>query len=172
MLSKVVEQVLNKQIGIEAASSQVYLAMASWADNNGLTGTAKFMYLHSDEERQHMLKLIKFVNDRGGHAIIPELKQPKAVYTDVNDVFSDLLQHELEVTKSINEVVHTCLEDKDYTTHNFMQWYVSEQIEEEGLARTIMDKLKMIGTDNGNLYIFDRDLESIVNESIANDTTV
>ena len=172
MLSKVVEQVLNKQIGIEAASSQVYLAMASWADNNGLTGTAKFMYLHSDEERQHMLKLIKFVNDRGGHAIIPELKQPKAVYTDVNDVFSDLLQHELEVTKSINEVVHTCLEDKDYTTHNFMQWYVSEQIEEEGLARTIMDKLKMIGTDNGNLYIFDRDLESIVNESIANDTAV
>ena len=169
MLSNKVEQVLNKQIGIEAASSQVYLAMASWADINGLTGTAKFMYLHSDEERQHMLKLIKFVNDRGGHAIIPELAQPKAKYNDINEVFSDLLNHELQVTKSINEVVHICLEDKDYTTHNFMQWFVSEQIEEEGLARTIMDKLNMIGTDNGNLYIFDRDLESIVNESIASE---
>lgn len=172
MLSNKVEHVLNKQIAIEAASSQVYLAMASWADINGLTGTAKFMYLHSDEERQHMLKLIKFVNDRGGHAIIPALDQPKAIYSDINEVFTDLLEHELEVTKSINEVVHTCLEDKDYTTHNFMQWFVSEQIEEEGLARTINDKLKMIGTDNGNLYIFDRDLESIVNESIANEANV
>ena len=76
-------------------------------------------------------------------------------------MFEELLNHEVMVTESINNVVDVCLKEKDYTTHNFMQWYVSEQIEEEALARTINDKLKMIGTDKGGLYLFDRDLETM-----------
>lgn len=159
MFSKSVEKALNDQIKMEAESSQFYLAMASWAETEGLNGVASFLYQHSDEERMHMLKLVKFVNERGGHAIVLALEQPPRKFDSIQAIFQNLLDHEIAVTKSINEVVHICLQEKDYTTHNFMQWYVSEQIEEEGLARGIMDKLSMIGNDKGGLYLFDRDLE-------------
>ncbi len=162
MLVERIETALNAQIKIEAESSQFYLAMASWAESEGMNGTAKFLYLHSDEEREHMLKLVKFVNERGGQAIIPALSQPTSNFDSLNQVFEKLLSHEEFVTQSINELVHICFEEKDYTTQNFMQWYVSEQIEEEALARTILDKLNMIGNDKGGLYLFDRDLEMFV----------
>jgi ferritin len=157
-----VEQALNDQISKEASSSQYYLAMASWAENNGLNGTAKFMYTHSDEERFHMLKLVKFVNERGGKALIPAIGQPPIEFDNLKSVFELLLKHEISVTDSINNLVDICLQEKDYTTHNFVQWYVSEQLEEEALARTILDKLKLIGEDNGGMYMFDRDLEASV----------
>lgn len=165
MLNKKVEEALNEQIKVEAESSQFYLSMASWAETEGLNGTAAFLYEHSDEERFHMLKLVKFVNERGGHAIVPALGQPPIQFESIQQIFQNLLDHEVAVTESINEVVHICLQEKDYTTHNFMQWYVSEQIEEEGLARTIMDKLNMIGNDKGGLYLFDRDLEARASQS-------
>jgi ferritin len=162
MLSKKIETALNGQIAIEASSSQAYLAMASWAENQGLSGTAAFLYRHSDEERMHMLKLIKFVNERGGRAVVPALKQPSTAFKSITDIFRSLLEHETHVTATINQVVDTCLKEKDYTTHNFMQWYVSEQIEEEALARTLIDKLNLIGNDKGGLYLFDRDLEGMI----------
>ncbi|MFM7300160.1 MAG: ferritin [Crocinitomicaceae bacterium] len=162
MMNNRVEAALNDQIKKEASSSQYYLAMASWAENNGLNGTAKFMYTHSDEERFHMLKLVKFVNERGGTAIIPSIDQPPVKFKDLKNVFEKLLEHEIGVTASINNLVDICLQEKDYTTHNFVQWYVSEQLEEEALARTILDKLKLIGSDNSGMYMFDRDLENAV----------
>lgn len=155
-----VELALNDQIQKEASSSQFYLAMASWAENNGLNGTAKFMYTHSDEERFHMLKLVKFVNERGGKAVIPAIEQPPKEFKDLVNVFELLLEHEIMVTESINNLVDICLQEKDYTTHNFVQWYVAEQLEEEALARTVLDKLKLIGGDKGGMYMFDRDLEN------------
>lgn len=159
MFSKKVEKALNQQIQIEAESSQFYLAMASWAETQGLNGTSAFLFKHSDEERMHMLKLVRFVNQRGGHAIIPSLAEPPAKFDSIQSIFKSLHDHEEKVTQAINDVVDICLQEKDYTTHNFMQWYVSEQIEEESLARTIMDKLNMIGNDKGGLYLFDRDLD-------------
>lgn len=162
MLSKKVEAALNKQIEIEAQSSQFYLAMASWAEVNGLAGSAEFLYTHSDEERMHMLKLVKYVNERGGNAFIPALSQPPAKFKGVHAIFESLLKHEIFVSNEINKVVHICLGEKDYSTHNFMQWYVAEQIEEENLARLIMDKLKLIGNDSGGMYIFDRDIQNFV----------
>lgn len=164
MLTKKIEAALNGQVKVEAESSQFYLAMASWAETKGLNGTAGFLYKHSDEERMHMLKLIKFINERGGKAIIHAITQPPKDFKSIKNVFENLLNHEINVTKEINKVVDICLKEKDYTTHNFMQWYVSEQIEEEALARTIMDKLNLIGNDKGGLYLFDRDLESISSE--------
>lgn len=161
MLPKKVETALNAQIEIEAESSQFYLAMASWAECNGLPGVAEFLYAHSDEERMHMLKLVKYVNERGGHAVIPALSQPPKTFKDLHFVFEKLLQHEILVSAEINKVVDVCLREKDYSTHNFMQWYVSEQIEEEALARTIMDKLRMIGNDKGGMYLFDRDIQTL-----------
>lgn len=159
-MNKRVEQALNDQIEKEASSSQYYLAMASWAENNGLNGTAKFMYLHSDEERFHMLKLVKFVNERGGKAIVPAINKPPVEFDNLESVFALLLEHEIKVTESINNLVDICLQEKDYSTHNFVQWYVSEQLEEEALARTILDKLRLIGGDKGGMYMFDRDLEN------------
>ena len=169
MLAKKIDKALNHQIELEAYSSQVYLAMASWAECEGYGGIANFMYMHSDEERQHMLKLIKFVNERGGKAVIPALKKPPVSYKSVKDVFDNLLKHEVHVTNEINSLVEICLKERDYTTHNFLQWYVSEQIEEEALARTIMDKIRLIGNDNAALYMFDRDIEQMNVISAAQD---
>lgn len=159
-MNKRIEVALNDQIKKEASSSQYYLSMASWAETNGLNGTANFMYTHSDEERFHMLKMIKFVNERGGRAVIPTLEAPPNTFKNLKSVFELLLEHEIGVTESINNLVDICLQEKDYTTHNFVQWYVSEQLEEEALARTILDKIKLIGNDNSGLYLFDRDLEN------------
>ena len=167
MLSKSIEKALNKQLRTEAESSQFYLAMASWAETQGLNGISQFMYGHSDEERSHMIKLVKYVNERGGHAIIPELKQPPKKFKSIRSIFQGLLDHEIKVSQEINGVVDACLKEKDYTTHNFMQWYVAEQIEEEALARTIMDKLNLIGDDKGGLYLFDRDVAGMTGESAA-----
>ena len=161
MISKKIEAALNKQIELEASSSQYYLAMASWAETQGLNGASQFLYKHSDEERIHELKLVKFVNERGGHGIVPSLKQPPVSFKSLNAIFEQILEHEVMVSNEINNLVDTCLKEKDYTTHNFLQWYVSEQIEEEALARKVLDKLKLIGGDKGGLYLFDRDLETM-----------
>ena len=169
MLKETIDQALNLQIKIEAESSQIYLAMASWAETKGLGGTAQFLYKHSDEERMHMLKLVQYVNERGGRAIVPQLAAPDTEYHSLTKLFQTLLNHEVMVSGEINNLVEICLNEKDYTTHNFLQWYVAEQIEEEALARSIMDKLRMIGEDKGGLYLFDRDIEAI---SVAPSTVV
>lgn len=165
MLKEKVENALNSQLLIEADSSQIYLAMASWAETQGLGGTAQFLYKHSDEERIHMLKLVQYINERGGKAIIPALPKPAKDFKTLNNLFQTLLKHEIMVSDKINDLVEVCLKEKDYTTHNFLQWYVAEQIEEEALARTIIDKLNMIGTDKSGLYMFDRDIETITVQS-------
>ena len=158
MLSKKIEAALNKQIELEAASSNYYLAMASWAEVQGLNGVASFLFGHSDEERMHSLKLVRYVNERGGHGLVPALKAPPVKYKSVSDVFETILHHEEKVSQSINELVDLCLKEKDYSTHNFLQWYVTEQIEEEALARTSVDKLKFMGGEKAALYFFDRDM--------------
>jgi ferritin len=164
MLSNKIEKALNQQIELEASSSQYYLAMASWAERQGFNGVSTFLFTHSDEERMHMLKLVKFINERGGKAVIPALKQPPTNFKSVNEIFEQILSHEIKVSNEINHLVDDCLKEKDYTTHNFLQWYVSEQIEEEALARRILDKLKLIGGDKGGLYLFDRDLAGLSGE--------
>jgi len=165
MLSKNIETVLNKQIRIEAESSQVYLSMACWAETQGLEGVAQFMYKQSDEERMHMLKLVKYVNERGGHAEVTDLKAPKTKFGTMKEMFEELYAHELFVSNSINELVHVTFDEKDYATHNFLQWYVAEQIEEEAQAKTILDKINLIGDDKGGLYLFDRDIQQITVKS-------
>jgi ferritin len=161
MLTPKIEKILNAQIELEGSSSNYYLAMASWAEVQGLNGVASFLYGHSDEERMHMLKLVKYVNERGGHAVVPAFKSPPAKYKSVTDVFETILSHESKVSQSINDLVDECLKVKDYSTHNFLQWYVTEQIEEEALARNNVDKLKMMGGEKGALYFFDRDMQAL-----------
>ncbi len=167
MLSKKIETALNKQVQIEAQSSQVYLAMASWAEVQGFEGVSQFMYAHSDEERMHMLKLVKFINERGGHAMVTALEAPSSKFGSFKDMFQTLFNHEVMVSQSINDLVHITLQEKDYATHNFLQWYVAEQIEEEALARTILDKINLIGDDKGGLYLFDNDIKQLVGQENA-----
>ena len=161
MIKDTILDALNKQVKLEGDSSQLYLAMASWAEVKGLEGTAAFLYSHADEERTHMLKLIKFINERGGKAFVPQIEEPEQDFSTLKDVFTAILKHECFVSESINEIVGLTLDQRDFATHNFLQWYVSEQIEEEKLARNILDKLEMIGSDKGGLYLFDRDVVTL-----------
>lgn len=159
MLTKVMQDVLNKQIVLEAESSQAYLALASWAEAQpGLNGVTEFFYLQSDEERMHMLKLMRYINERGGFAIVPALEQPTLTFVSLKQAFELFLKHELKVSDSINDLVEQSLKEKDYATHNFLQWYVTEQMEEERLARLQNEKLELIGDDKSGLYLFDRDI--------------
>ena len=159
MLSNNIENALNNQIKIETESSQIYLAMASWAEVKGLNGVATFMYAQSNEERDHMLKLVHYINERGGHARISKLVAPSVEFGSFKEMFQTLFEHEVLVSKSINELVDITLQEKDYATHNFLQWYVAEQVEEEAQARTILDKINLIGNDKGGLYLFDNDIK-------------
>jgi ferritin len=156
MLNKKVEDICNRQVEREGYSSSLYLAMASWAETNGLSGVAGWMYNQSDEERGHMLKFIKYINERGGKAVMPALKKPQAEYKSVEDVFKEVKKHEEFITASINEIVALTLEEKDFNTQNFLQWFVMEQVEEEASVRLILDKLRLVGKNN--MYEFDRDV--------------
>jgi ferritin len=159
MLKKSIEDICNRQVDREGYSSNLYIAMASWAEVNGYSGVAAWMYSQSDEERIHMLKFIKYINERGGKAVMPALKKPPTEFKNVEDMFKEVLKHEEFVTASINEIVALTLEEKDFNTHNFLQWFVMEQVEEETSARAILDKLRLVGKNN--MYEFDRDILSL-----------
>lgn len=153
---KSIENIINAQIEKESYSSHLYLAMASWAETAGYEGISQWLYAQAEEERLHMLKFIHFVNERGGNAVVSAIKVPPAKFKNINEVFAAVLKHEEFITASINEIVALCAKEKDFTTQNFMQWYVNEQIEEEKNVRAIIDKLKLVGTQN--MYLFDKDI--------------
>lgn len=159
MLTKPMLKILNDQIEKEGYSSNLYLAMATWAEANGFNGIAEWLYAQSEEERVHMLKFITYVGERDEHAIIPEFKKPPVEYKNIQTLFEDVLKHEQYITKCINDIVAKSIDEKDYTTHTWIQWFVTEQIEEEASVRTILDKLMLVG--DKNMYMFDRDIMSM-----------
>jgi len=156
MLTKKLEKVLNEQVEKEGYAAQLYLAMASWADSKGLEGISNWFYAQHMEEIEHMLKFIKYINERGGHAVVPKIDQPPREFKGIKQAFEASLEHEQMVTKSINNIVGICLDEKDFTTHNWIQWFVDEQLEEESSVQGLLDKLDLLG--DGNLYMFDRDI--------------
>jgi len=159
MLPKKVEEILNAQIEKEDYSSQLYLSMASWAENKGFEGVSNWLYAQAEEERVHLLKLIKYVNDRDGIAVIPGIETPPSDFGDVFNMFDKVLAHEQYISGTINEIVAVCISEKDYTTQSWIQWFVTEQIEEEASVKAIIDKLNLLGKNN--LYMFDRDIMSM-----------
>lgn len=157
-----VEKILNQQILIEAEASQLYLSWASWAEKKGLPGISTFFYEHSDEERQHLIKMMKYVNKRGGTALIPGVESQEPKFHTIHELFDAFLVEEEKVTHHINEVIHECIQNKDYITHDFVQWFANEQIQEEDLCKEIIDRLKLLGNDGSSgMYVFDRDLISL-----------
>jgi ferritin len=159
MLSKKISDILNKQVEKEGYSSNLYLAMASWAENEGYKGIAEWLYAQAEEERMHMLKFIAFINERDGKAIIPAFEKPVVKSKTIKDLFEAVLKHENFITASINEIVALTMLEKDFSSYNWVQWFVNEQIEEESNVKTILDKLKLVG--EANLYLFDRDIMSL-----------
>lgn len=135
--------------------------MASWCETKGYRGAADFLYKQSDEERMHMLKFIKFLNDRGGYSQLKALELPTAKYSSLLEVFQSVLKHEEFITASINNIYAITMDEKDYTTGNFLQWYINEQIEEESTAHSILDKMNLVGDDKAGLFHIDKELEAL-----------
>ena len=153
------ESALNKQIELESYASFLYLSMASWCDINGLEGTAQFMHRQSTEEREHMLRLFHFLNEVDGHSIVPAVKKPPANFKSINSVLQQVYEHEKKVTQAIHKIVDLCYKENDYTTLNFLQWYIEEQREEEAMMRTILDRIKLIGEGPQKLFFIDQEVE-------------
>ena len=162
-----VEAKLNAQIKMECASSQFYLACASWLDKEGYENAARFMYGQSEEERMHMMKLIKYVNSSGGHAIIPEITDVQNEFDSMRHVFELLLEHEVAVSRSIHNIVDLCMQTRDYGTFQFLQWYVMEQREEEELARRVLDIFKLIGEEGQGLWLIEQEIGKLADAKAA-----
>ena len=161
MLSKDIETSLNNQLAAEAYASNYYLAMASWCEKSGLRGCAGFMHEQSAEERVHMMKMLKYINEAGGHAKVAALKEPPYTYESITKVFELALEHEIHVTQSINKIVEQSLNVKDYATFNFLQWYVGEQHEEEMLFNSILDLIRITGTQGRGLLLIDNEIAKL-----------
>ncbi len=161
MLTKKIEHSLNAQIEHEAYASFLYLSMATWCDREGLSGCAQFLYRQSDEERDHMMRMVHYINEVGHHAVVPGIRQPPVEFESIQALFNLVYESELMVTKEINHLIDLCYKEDDHMTLNFMQWFVSEQREEEAMVRSILDKIKLVGTGPQHLYFIDQELQRI-----------
>jgi len=161
IMNKNVETAINQQINKEEFSSRLYLAMAIWCESNGYPGAANFLYKHAEEERIHMLKLVHYVADRGGQVELLPIEQPEQKYKSLPEVFDKILKHEKFITESINSLYEVTMNEREYTTANFLQWYITEQVEEESLFSTILDKIKLVGTDKAGMFHIDKELEGM-----------
>lgn len=155
-LNKETEHLLNQQMGMEAESSTHYLAMASWCDMRGYKHAADFLYHHAEEEREHMLKLLHYINDVGGYAIQSDITEIQHTFESFRQVFDLALEQEVEVTQSIHYLVDHCLGVKDFATFNFLQWFVAEQVEEEIVTRRAVELFEIIGEEGIGRYTIDK----------------
>lgn len=162
MLSEKMIDKLNDQINLEHFSANLYLQMSAWAHFKGFSGSAAFLDTHSTEEMQHMHKLFQYLVETGAYATIGEIKGPDTKYSDLESVFKLIYEHEMLVTKKINELVDLALKEKDYSTFNFLQWYCAEQHEEESLFKSILDKFDIIGKEGQSLYFVDREIANLL----------
>lgn len=166
-ISDEMETLLNTQMTREAFQAQVYLSYASWAEVNSFAGIATFLYGHMHEEREHMFKILKYINDRGGSTKIEAIDGAPENPSDIGDCLKRILKHEIDNSKEIDKIVNLAHKEKDWATFNFGQWFVREQIEEESLINEIIDKYNLSSTEvegNVNLYEMDKDLSSASQE--------
>ena len=161
MLSSTMITKLNAQINLEFYSSNLYLQMASWCESQGLEGCTAFLHRHAKEEMEHMQKLFDYVNETGAMAVLGSIDAPPCEFESIQDIFNKTLEHECLVTKKINDLAHTAFSEKDFSSFNFLQWYVAEQHEEEKLFKSILDKIEMIGLEHKGLYFIDQEVAKI-----------
>ena len=152
---------LNNQISYEASATSAYLAVGSWCERNGYDGSATFFFEQANEENTHVLKFMHYLNDAGAEAIIPATKKPQGNFNSLESAFKIGLKSEQNVTKQINNLVDLAEKEKDRATYSFLQWFISEQIEEETLFETILQKFEVVGRDKLAIYQIDQSLANI-----------
>jgi ferritin len=158
MLTKKMETALNEQMNREMYSAYLYMSMSSYSTNKGLKGFANWFMVQYHEEMFHAMKFYEYTNLQGGKAILKALKQPPADFKSPLDAFTQTLAHERYITKSLNELMELAIAEKDHATQIFMQWYVTEQVEEESNDNEIISQLKIIRDDANGLMMLDREL--------------
>jgi len=166
-LSKTITATLNAQMTKEAHASQIYLSYAAWADKRGFAGIANFLFRHAQEERNHMMKILEYILKRGAEVTVTAIPAPSENPVSIGNCFEKILEHEVDNTKAVYELVKMSNEEEDWATWNFMQWFVNEQVEEETLAMNLLNKIKIAGGEkiNGDaLYSLDRDLKNTSDE--------
>ncbi len=162
MLTKRMEDELNKQITGEMYSSNLYLSMSSYLESINLHGFANWMRVQAQEENAHAMKLFDYILERGGRAVIAAIEAPKTEWNNIIDVFEDVIAHERKITSLINNLVKVAREESDYATDNFLQWFVSEQVEEESTVSEVLEQLNMIEGRGAGLFMLDREMKQRV----------
>lgn len=157
-ISKKMEDAINKQINIEFMSSYAYLSMSAWCERASFAGSAIWMRHQSQEEKEHAMKLYEFLADRSARIELLPIPAPTVDFTSLRQVFEQALQNEEEVSQSINDLYEIALQEKAYATAAELQWFLTEQVEEEKTARTIVSKFNLIGDDGPALLDLDREL--------------
>jgi ferritin len=161
-LSTKLRAALNSQMTNEAHASQIYLSYGAWADSEGFAGISNFLFRHAQEERNHMMKILEYILERGGKVKIEAIPAVPPNPESVQDCFEKVFEQEIDNTKAIYKLVKMTLDEEDWASWHFMQWFVKEQTEEETLALNLLDKIKIAGGKNASgdaLYKLDRDLK-------------
>ena len=158
MLSESMQEALNNQVNREIFSAYLYMSMSAHSTYIGLKGFANWFMVQYQEEMVHAMKIYDYINDQGGRVKLQAIEEPASEFESPLDMFEKTLKHEQYITESINEIVDLAIEEKDHATNIFMQWYVTEQIEEEGNDNEIISKLKLIGDDGNGLLMLDNEL--------------
>jgi ferritin len=160
MLKKSIEQKLNEQINAELFSSYLYLSMSAYFESNNLTGFANWMKVQAQEEITHAMKFFNFIHERGGQVTLDAIEKPEHTWKDPIHVIDEAYGHEQKVTKLIHDLVSISIDEKDFATQNFLQWFVNEQVEEEATASLLLERLKMIEGKNPGLFLLDKELQT------------
>lgn len=158
MITESLAAALNKQVENELYSAHIYLAMSSWFDSQGLPGCASWMRMQYQEEVIHGLKIFDYVNDAGGTAVVPALDAPPREWSTPIDAFSQAYEHEQKVTGMINDLYDLAGSERDHAASVMLQWFITEQVEEESTVSLIVDQLKLIGDDRAALLVLDQQL--------------
>jgi ferritin len=158
MLSKALEGAINDQIRDELYSAYLYLSMSAYFEANNLPGSARWMRLQSEEEVSHAMKLFDYIHDRGSQVTLQGIEQPPSEFASTLDIFEKALAHEQKVTGLINDIYALAVKENDYPTQIELQWFITEQVEEEKSAGEIVDQLKMVGDHGPSLLMLDRAL--------------
>lgn len=162
MINEKITKALNEQINLEYASAYAYLAMSSYFLAKNLNGFAHWLRVQAQEELVHGMKIYDFVSERDGQITLSDIPAPKSNWDDALAVFQDARENEKEVSTSIYNLVDLSLKEHDHATNNFLQWFVSEQVEEESAVNKVIDTLKLVGADGNGLFLVDRDLNQRV----------
>jgi ferritin len=155
MIHKSIQDVLNAQINLEQYSAQLYLAMSAHCETKSFRGFAHWLRMQAQEETAHAMKLVAFVLDRGGRLELKSIDAPPTEFGSITQVFEKILEHEQKITLSINALFERSRQEKDFASEITLQWYVTEQVEEEANVGQILDQLRAVGEKGGGIWYLD-----------------